>query len=150
MNFDLARSAIPLAFASALIASPLAAAQSPSPQSQAMAQYNVPKGDLSQSLTEFAQQAGIHLSAAASLTRGKSSFGVQGDFTVPQALMILLAGTGLEAQAQSNGSFLIKAAPQVETVPQNELITLKKVVVSAAGFEQKITDAPASISVVNR
>ncbi|MFT6552631.1 MAG: outer membrane receptor for ferrienterochelin and colicins [Zhongshania marina] len=150
MNFDLARSAIPLAFASALIASPLAAAQSPSPQSQAMAQYYVPKGDLSQSLTEFAQQAGIHLSAAASLTRGKSSFGVQGDFTVSQALMILLAGTGLEAQAQSNGSFLITAAPQAETVSQNELITLKKVVVSAAGFEQKITDAPASISVVNR
>ena len=32
----------------------------------------------------------------------------------------------------------------------NEPIALKDVVVSASGFEQKITEAPASISVISR
>ena len=36
------------------------------------------------------------------------------------------------------------------TVHANDTITLQDVVVSASGFEQKITDAPASISVISR
>lgn len=130
---------------------PVTAQAQPAAAATDATSYSIPAGDLSLALATFAEQSGILLSGAGTLTEGKSSHGVQGEFTPSQALMILLAGTGLEARQQSNGSYLlVKKAGASTASASGDISTLQKVVVSAAGFEQKITDAPASISVVSR
>ena len=63
---------------------------------------------------------------------------------------------GLAMSKKSSALFLqptllaLAAAACASAVAQESAATLSEVVVSAAGFEQKITDAPASISVVTK
>ncbi|MFA5632145.1 MAG: TonB-dependent receptor [Porticoccaceae bacterium] len=119
----------------------------PAPQASAAANYAIPAGDLGTVVNRFASDAGIQLSGGNDLMAGKSSAGLQGNYSVSQGLDILLAGTGLEAVRQANGSYLV--VPRSTGAAADTPVTLAKMVVSAAGFEQKVTDAPASISVLS-
>ena len=51
------------------------------------------------------------MSADGTLTNGERSAGVQGKLTVQEALNKVLAGTGLEAIAQTNGSYVLRKLP---------------------------------------
>ncbi|MYM24922.1 TonB-dependent siderophore receptor [Duganella sp. FT135W] len=65
--------------------------------------YNLPAGTLEQSLTALARQASITLLFDPVLVAGKRAPALQRNYTVPQALNILLAAHGLEAQADGEG-----------------------------------------------
>lgn len=79
--------------------------------SSATKSYSIPAGPLAGVLNQFAGESGIFLSADGSLTSGVRSAGVQGTLTVQQALNKILAGTGLEAFAQPNGSYVLRKLP---------------------------------------
>lgn len=76
--------------------------------SQTQRDYDVPAGALDSALKTFASQAGVMLSLDASLTTGKSSPGLKGEYTVTRGFDLLLAGSGLEA-TEADGSYSVRA-----------------------------------------
>ncbi|WP_432381254.1 TonB-dependent siderophore receptor [Duganella sp. P38] len=72
--------------------------------------YNIAAGPLEDALNRFGRASGIMLSFVPELTAGLRSDGLQGQHTVDQGLGKLLAGSGLEAARQPNGSYLLRRA----------------------------------------
>jgi outer membrane receptor for ferric coprogen and ferric-rhodotorulic acid len=75
----------------------------------AVVQYNIPAGPLGTALSLFATQARITLSFNVSQTQGMSARGLVGSFGTEDGLARLLAGSGLAAQRQGNGSYVLVA-----------------------------------------
>mgnify|MGYP001003653890 CR=1 FL=1 len=57
--------------------------------------YEIQQGNLATVLTQFASRSGILLSADATLTTGKYSSGLSGQFNTEQGLEMILAGRGM-------------------------------------------------------
>ncbi len=72
--------------------------------------YHISSGSLSHALTQFAGSAGILLSTDARLTDGKTSAGLDGEYTVEEGFKKLLAGSGLTYTLTGNNSVAIKVA----------------------------------------
>lgn len=72
--------------------------------------YSIAAGSLEQTLNRFGRASGIMLSFVPELTAGLRSDGLQGRHTVDDGLAQLLAGSGLEAVRQTNGSYLLRRA----------------------------------------
>ncbi|GAB7533232.1 TonB-dependent siderophore receptor [Pseudomonas sp. 3A(2025)] len=73
--------------------------------------YSIQAGSLSRALAQFAAESRVTVQFAPELTRGLSSSGLNGSFSVEQGLATLLAGSGLEAVRLSEGVYgLIKRA----------------------------------------
>ncbi|GAA5232546.1 TonB-dependent receptor [Verticiella sediminum] len=126
---------------------PVALAQNPTPmaeqaqRNQDRRAYDIPPGPLDETLARFARESDALLAATPEQVQGRTSPGARGTFGVQAALDALLAGTGLVAVPNAQGQFVLRQAADVTTL---SAIT----VVSAAGYEQDIRDAPASISVI--
>jgi len=69
--------------------------------------FSIAGGPLDQALSQFGRQASIALSANASLTAGKTSAGLTGQYSVTEGLARILAGSGYSAVQQANGSYLL-------------------------------------------
>ncbi|TYK60380.1 TonB-dependent receptor [Pseudomonas synxantha] len=67
--------------------------------------FHIDAGTLDQVLSRFGVQAGISMAGRATLTAGKSSQGLTGDFTTEAALTRLLEGTRLSYQRLADGSY---------------------------------------------
>ncbi|WP_169728575.1 TonB-dependent receptor [Comamonas composti] len=76
----------------------------------AQMRHEIPAGTLDQALNRFAATAGITLSIDAALTAGKLSQGLSGNFGVRGGLLLLLAGSGLEAAATASGGYVLRTA----------------------------------------
>ncbi|MFJ1340862.1 TonB-dependent siderophore receptor [Pseudomonas caricapapayae] len=79
---------------------------------QAMAQsasksFQIAPGALGTNLSLFATRANITLSFDARQTQGKQSAGLQGNYSVEEGLARLLQGSGLQAQRQTNGGYVL-------------------------------------------
>ncbi|WP_420840754.1 TonB-dependent siderophore receptor [Herbaspirillum robiniae] len=74
-------------------------------------QYNIPAGPLSRSLSGFAARAGVPLSFDGALLEGKTSKGLDGNFSVADGFARLLEGSGLQARQLPGGGFTIDALP---------------------------------------
>lgn len=83
---------------------PLQAAEQAEQQSRV---YQVPAGNLSGALSDFASQAGITLPIEPSLVEGLRSPGLNAATSVEGGLQRLLQGTGLRANPQGNGLYLL-------------------------------------------
>ena len=70
--------------------------------------YNIPAGPLGKTLSTFALDAGIALSFEPALTEGLRSDGVSGNLSARDAAARLLAGSGLEMVARSDGSYTLR------------------------------------------
>ncbi|SFU79380.1 TonB-dependent Fe(3+) dicitrate receptor FecA [Xenorhabdus koppenhoeferi] len=75
------------------------------------AQYDIAAGDLDKALNQYAARSGITLSVDASLTRGKQSNGLYGDYDVETGLKALLAGSKLQLKSLGNNSWTLETAP---------------------------------------
>ena len=78
-----------------------------------VATYSIAAGPLGTALSQFATAAGVTLSFAAEQTQGHRSPGLQGAYSVEEGLSRLLTGSGLLAQRQSNGGYVLVPAPVV-------------------------------------
>ncbi|HZX18395.1 MAG TPA: TonB-dependent siderophore receptor [Pseudomonas sp.] len=80
---------------------------------------NVPAGPLDQTLSLFAEHAGIILSYSPDMVRGLSSRGVAGGGSLKEGLAQLLGGTGLVAEKTASGYVirLIKADDSYQLEP---------------------------------
>jgi iron complex outermembrane receptor protein len=123
--------------------------------------FDVPAGPLASALNRVADQANILLSAPGALTAGKISPGVQGMQTPEAALRAVLAGSGLDAARQGDGSWSIRAvgaAGQQGTLPAVTVVGEKGVLDPYAGGQvargsrvgalgnRAVMDTPFSIS----
>lgn len=128
--------------------------------------YAIPAGTLKSVLVSFGQVSGAMISYTESEIAGKRSSGVNGSFTVPEALNVLLAGTGLEASKRVEGGFTLRpqaSAITGQTLPlmtvSTSADTLKQGTaeegyrvsnISGAGpwGERSLQDTPYSMSIV--
>jgi iron complex outermembrane recepter protein len=117
-RFPVVLNAMSIALMSAALAGAAAAttahAQNATRAASDSRQYNVRGGPLSGALNELADQADVLISAPAGLTAGKTANGVVGAYSVDVAFRKLLAGTGLEALRQADGSFSLRHNPSAD------------------------------------
>ncbi|WP_025127919.1 TonB-dependent receptor [Pseudomonas sp. PH1b] len=79
--------------------------------------FSIDAGPLDQTLSRFGVLAGISMAGNASLTAGKSSQGLHGDFSPEAGLARLLLGTGLTFQRQADGSYLLRQGLEAVALP---------------------------------
>lgn len=89
---------------------PMPAQAQAAAQGAAARSYDIPAGSLNTVLNRFAADSGVFVAANGNLTEGKQSPGLRGSYSASEALSRLLAGTGLEAVQQSNGSYALRQA----------------------------------------
>lgn len=124
----LARAAWMICLAAGTMALSLPAAAQTAAQAVAVLRYEIPAGTLDQTLNRFATTAGITLSIDGELTAGKTSQGLSGEFGVRDGLARLLAGSGLQAAATTDGGYVLRPAP---SQPATGNATLEAVTVTA-------------------
>lgn len=131
---------ISLAAAQALLGMALAAgtadaaAQARTPLEAAAAHdWNLPAAPLGRALAGFAAAAGIALSFDPALTDGRSAPALQGRLAPRDALARLLAGSGLEPVARTDGSYTLRraSAAVAKAQPASEAPSLAPVTVTA-------------------
>lgn len=85
-----------------------AQAETPAP---ARKTFQIAPGPLAKVLSEFAADAGVLMSANASLADGMNSQGLQGSYSVEEGFSALLATTGLVASKNDSGRYTITRKP---------------------------------------
>ncbi|MFJ5361529.1 TonB-dependent Fe(3+) dicitrate receptor FecA [Pectobacterium sp. CHL-2024] len=75
------------------------------------ARYDIAAGELDKALNHYAARSGITLSVDASLTQGKRSNGLHGDYTLDGGLKALLAGSGLQLKALGDNAWTLEPIP---------------------------------------
>jgi outer membrane receptor for ferrienterochelin and colicins len=113
---------------------------------QAATQIQIQSQPLAKALLQLGEQAGLQIFFAQDVVEGFNAPATTGNLTADQALQQLLQGTGITFTREGRTVTLSRPASQTSS---NDA-TLGTVVVTAAGFEQQIKDAPASISVITR
>jgi len=108
-------------------------------------EFNVPAQPLGQVLNAITAQTGLRPFYTEDITRGVNSPGVQGSYTLQQALERVLEGTGLEYEFTGEKAVAIKLASSQEAAYQ-----LPTISVSATRTAQPLDQVAASVSVVNR
>lgn len=106
--------------------------------------YDIPAGPLDRVLNTFAGEAGVLLVVDGSLTAGASSPGLQGEYTAEQALMRLLAGTGLAYR------FTDANTVAVERLAEPGAQNLSPIAVSATRGNSIEGRTPQKITVIGR
>ncbi|WP_347905839.1 TonB-dependent siderophore receptor [Pseudomonas purpurea] len=128
--------------------------------------YSIAPGPLVSVLNRYAEQAGIFLAGHNDLASGKRSPGLEGTFSEQEALQRLLQGTGLQAQPQANGGYVLHAAPQANGTLELGATTISGqglgattedthsyttgAVSSATGLPLSIRETPQSVTVITR
>ncbi|AWK43981.1 TonB-dependent Fe(3+) dicitrate receptor FecA [Photorhabdus laumondii] len=82
--------------------------------------YDINAGELDKVLNQYSTHAGITLSVDASLTRGKQSRGLHGNYSITDGLNTLLIGTDLQVKTLGDNTFTLKPAP----VAQKDVLTV--------------------------
>lgn len=80
------------------------------------AQADIPAGSLTEVLARFASSTGAAISFDARQTAGRSSAGLQGEFAVDEGFAQILQGSGLQAERQANGTYVLRTLPQGSTL----------------------------------
>nr|WP_313515917.1 TonB-dependent siderophore receptor [Pseudomonas sp.] len=91
-------------------------------------QYAIAAGSLSAALNQFSSQAGIYLAGHNDLTAGKSSRGLNGRYSIPEALARLLENSGIQALPQASGGYVL------QPIAPSGVIQLAPATVTGAGI----------------
>lgn len=105
--------AVHLLLAGVAVGGWVGAAQAQTATAASTRSYSIPAGPLNVVMTRFLGESGVLLSGSTELAQGKRSPGVRGKMTPDAALATLLAGTGLQAVADAQGRYVLKAVPVV-------------------------------------
>lgn len=124
----------------------------------AVKQYTIPAGNLGDVLAQYAATAGVQLVVDPALVeKAKSSNGLKGGYSVPAGFAALLAGTGLEAFRQEDGSYGLRAAPAVSRSGEVQLSTVTvqhkrefRVSKGATNLPMEVKDTPQTISTIDK
>lgn len=87
------------------------AAQGAVSRQSAVKAFDIGGGSLTEVLSQFASAAGAAISFDARQTDGLQSPGLKGTFGVSEGFARILGGSGLQAEPQANGTYVLRAAP---------------------------------------
>lgn len=107
-------------------------------QNNATIRYNIPAGTLDQVLNRFATDSNILMTIDGTLTTGKRSSGLTGNFSVQEGLARLLAGSGLEAVHDGNKQYKLRAG-QIHS----QATELAPINVVAPAFDNRLPESYA-------
>ncbi|ACO80534.1 FpvA-like outer membrane ferropyoverdine receptor [Azotobacter vinelandii CA] len=79
-------------------------------------EFSIAPGNLDAALSQFSRQAGVSVAFDAKLLAGKSTLGLQGAFAPDEALNRLLAGSGLQAERQDRGGYVLVETKSAGTI----------------------------------
>ncbi|MCU0120023.1 TonB-dependent receptor [Pseudomonas sp. B2M1-30] len=162
-----ARTRLALILASTLpgLCVPLLASGAEQPAAQKH-HFNIAPGSLISVLNRFAEQSGVFLAGHNDLAADRRSPGLVGDYTEQQALRRLLQGSGVQAQAQNSGGYVLRAAPSATgpleldatTVSGKHLGAITEgtqayttgQTSSATGLPLSLRETPQSVTVITR
>jgi len=132
---------------------------------QSLSAYQIAPGPLGTALAQFGVQAGVTISFDTEQARHLTTAGLKGSYSIEDGLSRLLANSGLQAQRQSNGGYVLVAnstddalelgATQVTT---NQLGTVTEgtgsytpgTIATATRMVLTPRETPQSISVITR
>ncbi|WP_050465353.1 TonB-dependent siderophore receptor [Herbaspirillum autotrophicum] len=166
----LARAISQISVGTLAAASLLALPQIVMAQSAPLRQYDIPAGSMESVLSRFGREAGITLSFAPETTAGMRSSGLHGGYSIASGLDTLLAGSGLQASVQANGSYLLRKTAAAEAARPASSLPAIAVTATADGetatgpapgyvarrsasgtkTDSALLETPQSISVVTR
>ncbi|KHA75656.1 hypothetical protein NC77_28155, partial [Janthinobacterium lividum] len=109
--------------------------------------YDIPAGPLAPALRSLASAANVLLSYTPDQASGKSTAGLQGQYTPQAALAVLLAGTGLQAVELEAGSYVLRAAPAVASTAPDAVMPLISVMAAADAGAGTVSRGYVPISV---
>lgn len=107
---------------------------------------------LVEAIADLGAQSGVQVVGADRLLRGRKSIAVRGPMTPRQALVRMLGNSDLSVEALGEGTLVISRRETMEIVSQSardEGEFLGTIVVTATGYAQQISEAPATITVVD-
>lgn len=87
------------------------AAQVSAQQQQAVKAFDIPAGSMTEVLSRFASAAGAAISFDARQIEGVKSPGLKGHFGINEGFARILLGSGLQAEPQANGTYVLRSAP---------------------------------------
>jgi outer membrane receptor for ferric coprogen and ferric-rhodotorulic acid len=164
LRATLARCRFALAMTSAVPGLCVSLAQAEQGQAQRQ-HYSVAPGSLVAVLNRFAEQSGVFIAGHNDLAADKRSAGLSGDYTPQQALHILLEGSGLQAQRQSGGGYVLRStaseAPlqldattisgkSLESITEDTHAYTTGVSASVTGLALSLRETPQSVTVITR
>lgn len=136
------------------------------PAAEARRAYEVPAGSLGNALSSFAAQAGLPFSFDAALTQGKTTAGLNGEYTISEGFATLLKGSGLQVLPQGNGRYALKEAPPAGATLLDAVkvqatvdagvtegsgsMTTPGPITAATGLNLTLRETPQSVTVVTR
>lgn len=109
-------------------------------------QFNIEAQSAQSGIAEFARQADIQILASQELVQDLRTSPVKGQYDTPTALKMLLAGTGLEAQATGTGTWTIVRRTADTIAPMDTIV-----VTGRAGNDVRTrADTSYSVSVLTQ
>ncbi|MCL4182472.1 MAG: TonB-dependent receptor [Burkholderiaceae bacterium] len=79
--------------------------------------YSIPAGPLAPALRNLASSANLLLTFTADQTDGKTTAGINGQYTAQEALAALLARSGLQAVQLDNGAYVLRPSSTAQAAP---------------------------------
>lgn len=119
-------------------------------ETRPMRQYDIPPGTLGEVLGQFAVQTSLLLSGDAALTDRQQSPGLQGSYTVEQALDQLLGGSGIRYRFSDDSTVLLEPVVVQSNgpVPQSDgPVVLEMLTVTGERVERTVAETPSSVAV---
>ncbi|SCZ52539.1 MULTISPECIES: TonB-dependent siderophore receptor [unclassified Pseudomonas] len=159
---------LPLCTALLCGAAPWAHAAADAGQNQPQAErrsYSIGPGPLVTVLNRFAEQSAVFIAGHNDLAAGKQSPGLNGRYSVAEALQLLLANSGLQAQAVSGG-YVLKVLPATSgplqlgttqisaqglgSVTEGSQSYTTGASASATGLNLSLRETPQTVTVITR
>ncbi|MFJ3153055.1 TonB-dependent siderophore receptor [Pseudomonas protegens] len=159
---------LPLCTALLCGAAPWAHAAADAGQNQSQAErrsYSIGPGPLVTVLNRFAEQSAVFIAGHNDLAAGKQSPGLNGRYSVAEALQLLLANSGLQAQAVSGG-YVLKVLPATSgplqlgttqisaqglgSVTEGSQSYTTGASASATGLNLSLRETPQTVTVITR
>ncbi|MEC4590176.1 TonB-dependent receptor [Nitrospirillum amazonense] len=126
-----------------------APAQAPAGPAQAQAQVQLPAQPLAASLEALSRQTDTNILFAPDMVAGRTAPAVDGRMSVWDAVVRLLAGSGLEVVPDAGGGLVVrKAVPHAAAgeAAQYAAADLTEILVTAQRREEKLQDVPVAVT----
>ncbi|MEM7238301.1 MAG: TonB-dependent receptor plug domain-containing protein [Pseudomonadota bacterium] len=138
----------PLAFfAGAFLNGPMVTGGSAVAQ-EAVREFTIPGGSLQTALNAYGLQSGVGVVYDVATVEGRSTAGIAGSLGTSEALIRLLAGTGLVARTADGGSVVIEAADLIAGGGDDGAIVMDQILVTSELLIRTLQDTQTSVAVV--
>ncbi|MGR3993467.1 TonB-dependent siderophore receptor [Pseudomonas sp. 1121_17] len=137
----------------------------PAQEQGAARAFAIGPGSLTEVLGRFASAAGAAISFDGRQTAGLQSPGLNGQFSIGEGFARILAGSGLQAEAQADGTYVLRAAPATGSAMELGATTINGQVLGATTEnsgsyttgavtigkgEHSLKETPQSVTVMTR